>query len=176
MRHKLGSAIDAHAEIVRFNAFKIRGFEEFAGSCTTLWSTFGRGTLPADPEERPDRILFIHGEHGMPAVVPRELYRIAGKYFADFRKTIQARSKFTGEALAKILPSSGILVAAWILEFSGVKTIALAGFDHFRKEKSSQHHYWNKGPFTRPKEHDGDTEAGIFEEWEAQGRIAYLGR
>jgi hypothetical protein len=52
--------------------------------------------------------------------------------------------------------------------------LTLAGFDHFNKAHSSQHHYWNPGPFTRPKEHDGDAEATLLDAFHKQNRIQYL--
>lgn len=164
-----GAKIDSFDHVVRFNNFKLRGFEEKVGSKTTLWATFGRGMTPADPDVRPDRIVFIHDHNSDPAYVARELWRIPHSFF---RATLD---KFAGAVGNRggLLPSSGFLVASWLLSL-GVKKIHLSGFDHFSKEKSGLHHYWVNRSFKRPAEHDGDHECRLFAEWVTEGRVEYL--
>jgi Glycosyltransferase family 29 (sialyltransferase) len=36
-----GHLIDAHDEVIRFNAFRLNGYEDYCGSRTTHWCTFG---------------------------------------------------------------------------------------------------------------------------------------
>jgi hypothetical protein len=57
-----------------------------------------------------------------------------------------------------------------------VERLALAGFDHFSRERSTEHHYWLKGRnFGAPVEHDGEAEAAIFNQWLNAGRVHRLG-
>jgi SAM-dependent methyltransferase len=52
LRGDRGSTIDRFDQVVRFNWFAIRGFEAQVGTKTTLWSTFGRGSVPRDEDQR----------------------------------------------------------------------------------------------------------------------------
>jgi hypothetical protein len=181
LSEKRGDEIDSFDEVVRFNRFCIRGFEEHAGRRTTLWSTYGRanigGTMteyfPGDPDVRPDRILF-RGERGYPSYVPNELFRIPLKHYHDLKRKIKDRTTHEGAARDILMPSSGLLVATWMLESVGMESVTLAGFDHFCKEKSRQHHYWVPRAFGKPKEHDGAVEAAMFAELRERGLVIYL--
>jgi len=173
LNHQLGTVIDGFDEVVRFNAFAIRGFEDRVGTKTTLWSTFGHKTLPKDEAVRPERVLFTHGAGGEPAYSPKELIRIPASAYSLVRKLLQTRSKLpeTGD----LIPSSGLLVAWWYLEAMRMPKISLIGFDHFSKASDSRHHYWNPQIFTKPKEHDGEAEAAIIQDYIGAGRIERLG-
>jgi FkbM family methyltransferase len=164
-----GARVDSFDQVVRFNQFKIKGFEDCVGTKTTLWSTFGRGMVPHD-DIRPDRAIFIHGDNGDPAWAMKELWRIPLSYF---NQIIPEWENAKGQNGNRLLPSSGFLVASWLLD-QGVKQIHLLGFDHFEKQRSGQHHYWNSRSYKRPKEHDGDFESLIFKKWEQEGRVVYF--
>lgn len=166
-----GPIIDSFQEVVRFNTFKIKGYEDFVGTKTTLWSTFGRGQLPRDEDQRPDKILFIHGNTGMPAYTPNELLRLS----LDFYTSVKLRlHSIIGAEKPWIIPSSGLVVALWFLEHLNYERIHLIGFDHFRKHQSRLHHYWINRSYGKPKEHDGEAEAKLLEEYVKQNRIIYL--
>jgi SAM-dependent methyltransferase len=172
-----GAEIDAFDEVVRFNEFQLEGFTEHVGTKTTLWSTFGRGVLPGGGT-RPGRILCIHeSTQAMPACEARELYRVPAWFYNETRRHVQQRAWWTGgfdKDPASLLPTSGLLVAAWLLQVVGVHKITLAGFDHFSKVNSRQHHYWVPKAYGKPKEHDGGVEAAMFAELRARGLLEYL--
>ncbi len=167
-----GTVIDAHDEVVRFNDFHVRGFERHVGSKTTLWVTFGRGVLPGDAGVFPDRILFTQGGSWNPPYAPAQVYRIPHHVYQSARAHVQFVSGRSGKA--RIIPSSGLLVAWYLIEVLGLNCISVAGFDHFSKVASSHHHYWIKKPYIKPPEHDGDAEASIFADWVGKGRARYL--
>jgi hypothetical protein len=169
-----GPTIDQHEEVVRFNSCRITGYESHTGTRTTLWSTFGKGTVPADPDFHPDRILYIHGETGAPSIDAPHIYRIPRYFFDRTQDLVHTASQWTTDAKLRLIPSSGFIIARYFLEVTGITRLTLAGFDHFNKAHSSQHHYWNPGPFTRPKEHDGDAEATLLDAFHKQNRIQYL--
>jgi hypothetical protein len=174
--HAQGEEIDTFDEIVRFNDYQLAGFEQHVGTRTTLWSTFGRKQA-SPPEQRPDRVIWIHGESGQPGQIPRELYRIPLWFYHELRSSVQRRSWWMSGFAREpghLLATSGLIVAAWLLQVVGVKKVTLAGFDHFSKEKSRQHHYWLPQSFGKPKEHDGAVEAVMFAELRDQGRVTYL--
>lgn len=173
-----GEAIDAFDEVVRFNTYHMEPeHERHIGTKTTLYSTFGRGTVPVCGQ-RPERVILIHDtEAGKPAWNARELYRIPMLFYNSTRKEVQRRAREAGktaEEAEALLMSSGLLVTCWLLDVVGVNKIALAGFDHFNLGKSAPHHYWQKQTFGKPKEHDGAVEAALFAEMQAAGRVEYL--
>jgi len=165
-----GKLVDSFSQVIRFNQFKVRGFEHAVGEKTTLWATFGRGVTPLDDDVKPDRAIFIHGDNGDPAWEMRELWRIPLSYYNSI---IPEWEQAIGTRGNKLLPSTGFLVASWLLS-QGVKQIHLLGFDHFEKNRSSHHHYWVPKAFKKPQEHDGGFEASIFRRWESEGRVVYL--
>lgn len=167
-----GKVIDGFDEVIRFNHYTTSGLEEHTGTKTTIWSTFGKGMLPQE-SHRPDKVIFVHGESGRPAYAPLHLWRIPASYYQTKREAIRAISKFPEDRKPRLSPSSGFLVASWLLD-QGVKKISLIGFDHFRKERSRQHHYWDPKAFGRPVEHDGEAEAALLSDWAAEGRVSYL--
>ena len=170
-----GSVIDSFDEIVRFNRYCIAGFEKHTGSRTTLWSTFGHGYVPGDEQERPARMIFVHGERGDPAYAPDEIYRIPRWFSKQAASRVKSASQRDPAALEKVSGgTSGLIVALYLLDVVGVDQITLAGFDHFKKDLSNQHHYYNPKAYGRPPEMEGDAEAAILAGYAAAGRVVYL--
>jgi len=167
---RLGSVIDAHDEVVRFNCYKTAGFEKHVGSKTTVWSTFGKGTDPETPN-RFQKVLFIHGDRGDPTTRDKKVFRIPISFYEGLRSEIRSISNH--KKAASVNPTSGFLVARWLLS-QGVKHISLAGFDHFSKATCSQHHYWDTKAYGRPEDHDGDAERLLLIPWLHAGRLSYL--
>jgi hypothetical protein len=170
LEKELGSKIDEFDEVVRFNRFAINGYEKNVGSKVTIWSTFGKGELPKDLEIRPDRIIFTHGEWGCPTYEPKEIIKIPLSFYNNLRTKLKNETKLSKDNL---IPSSGILVISWLLE-NYLTKITITGFDHFFKNKSSLHHYWVNKSFTKPKEHDGDWECSVVENYIKKGKIIKL--
>jgi hypothetical protein len=170
MSKKLGGIIDAYDEVVRFNSYKTVGFEKHTGRKTTVWSTFGKGTLPESPESF-NKVLFIHGDRGDPATKDKQVFRIPISFYEHLRSEI--RSISTHKKSGSVNPTSGFLVARWLLA-AGVNHLSLAGFDHFSKAKSGQHHYWDAKAYGRPEDHDGDAERLLLLPWLHAGRLSYL--
>jgi hypothetical protein len=168
LTQRLGRVIDGFDEVIRFNSYSLAGLAEQVGTRTTLWSTFGRGTLPRDSAP-PSRAIFIHPS-GTPAV-GTEHWRVPPPYYRALQNELRALSTRPPEGVVR--PSSGCLVTGWLLH-CGVRKVHTVGMDHFKKEHSRQHHYWDARTFGRPVEHDGDAEAAMFEKWMAEGRVARL--
>lgn len=175
LEHEYGRQIDAFAQVVRFNWYSIKGFERHVGSKTTLWSTFGRGSLPRDPDERPQRAVYVHGEKPKAFAFPvAEAWGISRDFYNAVRERVRSVSQIEAEMKKPLLPTSGLVVALWLLEVYRVPTLALVGFDHFSKEKTGMHHYWLNRSFTKPPEHDGEAERAIFSGLVASKQITYL--
>jgi hypothetical protein len=93
------------------------------------------------------------------------------------RREVQERSSWkSGFApeREKLLATSGLLLVVWLLRVKNVKNVRLLGFDHFSKDRSSQHHYWVPSAFKKPAEHDGAAEADMFDDLRAAGKVTYL--
>lgn len=174
---KRGAEIDSFDQVVRFNGYAIDPWADRLGSKTTLWSTYGRGKVPQG-EQRPNRILYQHGEVGDgPAYTPEHLHLLPSWFYNRTRAEVQNRifwAKGFSDDYKHLKPTSGLQVTAWLLQVVGLECVHLVGFDHFRKDSSKQHHYWDASPFGRPKDHDGDVEADIFNDLRRAGKVIYL--
>ena len=165
-----GKDIDSFDEVIRFNAFDTLGFEAHVGTKTTLWSTFGRGVVPAN-NKKPDRAIYIHGENGTPSLDVKKVFFIPRFIFNHLTYVIRKKNE---NSQNNIIPSSGLLVCWWLLNVVEVEKIYLIGFDHFQKDNNKRHHYWEPKAFGKPKEHSSDIEHSMFSEWNKQGRVVYL--
>jgi hypothetical protein len=176
LRAAYGAQIDAHDVVIRFNWFAITGFENHTGTKTTLWSTFGRGSLPKDPDQRPAKAIFVHGDQPKAfAYAVEEAWGIPRAFFNAVRERVQAASQIPEEERRKpLLPSSGLVVALWLLEHHHVNQVSVIGFDHFSKKESGQHHYWIPRSFKTPPEHDGEAEARLLSDYAQTGRLVRL--
>lgn len=166
----LGRVIDAFDVVMRFNTYTIAGMERHTGERTTIWSTFGQGTKPRDDKSKPESALMVH-EHGEPALPVDQIWRVPSSFYAELCAIVRARSK--RDDVSKTSPSSGFIAVKWLLH-CGVPLIHLVGFDHFKRNRVNLHHYWHGRVLGRPKEHDGDAEAELFADLEAEGRVRYL--
>lgn len=172
--HCSGADIDAHDVVIRFNRFRLAGFEQHTGVKTTIWSTFGHGYLPGDEDQRPKRMIFAYGEVGEPAYTPEVIHRLPRAFYRATQKRVRELSTRSGETLAHTGMTSGLVVAVWLLESIGVSSLSLAGFDHFSKSRSKLHHYYNPQPYAKPPEHDGEAEAAVLTPYVENGRVRYL--
>lgn len=171
---EMGEAIDAHDVVVRFNDYRVAGYEDHVGTRTDLWSCISVG---CENEADCPRALIIHEGGDWPTgiteaeVLPRPFYDRARRLVQD-RAWIRSGCRIDPGPL---LPSSGLLATLWMLDHVGVERVTLAGFDHFRRDRVPWHHYWLQfGDWKPPAEHDGDAEAAIFADLETAGRVSYL--
>jgi hypothetical protein len=169
--YSLGPVIDSFDKVIRFNAFQTNGLERHVGAKTSYWSTHGGCTaLPRD-ESLPKRGILVYetSESGIPL---DEIWRIPWAFYRDVRARLRAESKQENRDI--IGPTSGLVVALWLIESEKVWNVHLAGFDHFRKDRSCRHHYWINQRFSRPPELDGDAESRLLHKYVTSGRIRYL--
>lgn len=195
---KLGPKIDAFDEVLRFNDFVTSGFEADVGTKTTIWCAGGRNKIPSSAKPRPSlkivgghchvvnskpdiapsaadlptKVLFLHGETGNPGYAPKQLWRIPMEHYNAMRD--QVRSLSQKENKDVLLPSAGLVAASWLIK-NGV-ILSLAGFDHFDRSQSPNHHYWinRRRSFTSPVEHDALVERELFSQWEKDHKVSYL--
>lgn len=178
LKANMGSIIDAHQHVVRFNNYKVEGFSAQVGTRTSMWSSVGIGRSQYDVTSKPEHSLLIDGEnakHAQAEEMPCE--RLPRWFYNQVRRELQERSSWkNGFATEreKLLATSGMLVVAWLLRIKGIHHLNLVGFDHFSKVRSGKHHYWVESNFKKPGEHDGDAEADMFADLRDAGRVSYL--
>jgi SAM-dependent methyltransferase len=172
LRSPLGAVIDSFDEVIRFNEFETKGFEKHVGSKTTFWC--GLRKLADGPMRHPNAIFTE--EFDAPTkfkecyFIPSWIYR---RTYHEIRERSMWSSGFeTDGGLLRM--TSGLLLARYLLEVVRVKHVHLAGFDHFSKVHSSQHHYWMPGRFKPPEQHNGELEKTMFDELRKAGRVIYL--
>lgn len=178
-----GAVIDSFDEVIRFNTYHIEEpFTEHSGTKTTIWTTFGKGSLPFG-DQRPDRAIYIHGENSGPSYPVPTVYRIPLWCFEHLKASVGYHNEFLmglkGDPFKPsperdVIPSSGLLVTWWLLQVLGIPKVTLAGFDHFSKKKTGMHHYWINKSFKSPKEHSAMAEAHMFRQLHKAGRTEYL--
>jgi hypothetical protein len=175
LRAELGEVIDGFDEVIRFNAYRLQGFERHTGRRTTIWSTFGRGVLPGDEGGPvPEKVLFVHGSRGKPAIDGLPTWRVPLSFYQALREAVQAVTLRTGKDMERLIPSSGLVVALWCLTVLELEVLHFVGLDHFRKECSKLHHYWVPKGFGKPAEHDGEAEAVLLAPYAQAGRFVAL--
>ena len=166
-----GKKIDSFDEVIRINEYKTHSYEIYTGSKTTFWATFGKGRLPGDRNKFPEKIIMVH-EHSVAAYTPKEMWRIPMSYYNNIREELQMKTQRCSDDIKKIIPSTGYLVARWLISQNIHPT--LTGFDFFSKKNLHQHHYWHNHPSLQPPEHDGDLECIILQKFVNQQKLSFL--
>lgn len=160
LARQMGVQIDQYPGlVVRFNAYKTRGFEECVGSRTDVWATVGDvGGCRA----------YKHQQRwwmGSPPPSPHDAVRERlGCTILSHDWKAEAQ-KVCGSAH----PSSGLMLTAWLLAQG--HEVELWGFDFM--DEWRQHHYADKadrGPW-----HDGRAEWIYFMRQLEAGTVRYLG-
>lgn len=169
-----GARIDGFDEVVRFNRYRTSGWAKHVGTKTTVWATTSGRAGPGDPEPWPGKVILAHGRAEEEAMVyrPGRVWRVPPRFYQKWRERLAERTSMANPE--KILPSTGFLVLAWLLEEAGVGKVWVAGFDGFSKRATGQHHYWDGRSARRPAEHDGDQERAALLEWRSAGRVEFL--
>jgi hypothetical protein len=168
---KLGSVIDSCDEVIRFNSFSLAGHEQDTGTRTTIWSLAGPNQRPVNPDLRPAKVIYCHGPNSKTFYEPAQTWPIPRAFYNNIRQRIQSES--TRPDPEKLLPSTGFLTLAWLIE-AGFSNLHIAGFDSFQKDRSGLHHYWVNRAYRTPTEHDGNWEREQIGIWGGTGKIRHL--
>ncbi len=168
-----GTNIDTFDEVIRFNECRVTGYERHLGRRTTLWVCNGNGMWPADRAVRPNKALLVNHRR-LPGYRPERMFRLPIEFYKAVRARLQQLTTWTDHAKQNLIPSSGLLVAAYLLEELRLPKLWVVGMDHFNKQSTALHHYWDERPFTPPGEHDGEAEAKIMIAWIEAGQVQNL--
>ncbi len=174
LNYDLGDQINKFNQVIRFNEYKISGFEKHVGTKTTIWSTFGRGILPKDKNQRPSKILFlgprvssIYTEiNGW--MTPPNIWQIPKSFITSLKDRVRRDTQNTSYSV-----TSGLTVICWMLE-SIYDNIHIHGFDHFQKDKSKLHHYWHQTSHGKPKQYNSEWEKNIVNNFVSNKKIYFI--
>lgn len=170
----LGEQINACTHVVRFNQYKIRGYMVDVGHKTTHWACTGGNQLPVEGSPPPG-FIHLHGDTSNPGYPAQEIRRVPLSFYRGIQERVRTLS--AREDKVPLLPSSGLLVALWLLETQEVPVVKVAGFDHFSRATPllAQHHYWRRGSrMSAPREHDGEAERALLQPYFDAGRLVRL--
>lgn len=161
----LGEIIDSFDDVVRFNAFSTKGFEQDVGTKTTIWSRFHRLEKRPQLASGTRRLSRHYPKNKRHAAVVAGCELIPLQINEWCKKQIWQKEEFV---------SSGLLVFAYLLEEYSV--MHAAGF--YRSDLSQKafaRHYWQpKRKGKNPKGHQPTKEKILFDRWVEEGRIIEL--
>lgn len=158
----IGEKIDSFDSVVRFNSYKIKGYEKDVGTKTNILFTCNRSHI--SDAKMYDRII-VHSwqwDENKDAI------------FQDFNK-IRKCEKTTREFVRsrmdkKYCPSTGLIAIHMILEDSRYKKpVFIVGFDWWETEK---HHYGDNE--RRGTIHKPELELKIISDLQSKGLIEFL--
>jgi len=159
---ELGSVIDSFAgPVVRFNDYRISGYEFNVGSRVDIWITVERYTPIKWSHHRSIFSSFNPQPHN--PIYQRLKTECPGlEYFP--KEVLDETIRISGYET----PSTGAIAATYFSQF--YNTVYLYGFDHFN---AADHHYSRDG-HVAGKMHKADPELLYFRKMRALGRVEYL--
>lgn len=169
---KIGPIIDLHDEVVRFNSYKCTGFEKHTGCKTTMWSRCHPSVVKQEKDSI-EKMITPYPQEIKLEFSPKYTYQIPLEHYRLWEKKAKEGTSWPVDKISNLKASTGLMTIAWLLE-NVYDKIHIAGFDGFVKVKNKQHHYWDPKHYGRPKEHDGDWERIVIDEYKKQGRIIDL--
>jgi hypothetical protein len=167
-----GKLIDTFDTVVRFNNFKLAGFEAFTGTKTTIWAV-NQGILTgaySGMVVKPDTalveqtLIFPGGADPTKAhqkasqVIAHE--NIKGTHVVSIDLILQVYHEFS----IPHWPSTGMLAINYF------KPCCIVGFDHFAHQKN---HYCDDDP-SRPTHHDSSQELNYVNTLIGCGMVSLL--
>ena len=152
-----GKLIDSFDAVVRFNSYKIEGFENYTGTKTDIWFTVNRGHIK---DIGTYKSVYTHSWEKDESKC--ELTKYIRKY---------ANAKKIDHDLILSMPikapSTGLIAIYYFIEKYG--SVTITGFDWWDRE---EHHYGDKevrGTLHKPKE-----EYKIIMELEKHNKLKFL--
>lgn len=189
--HKLGKKIDEFDEVIRLNRFKCVGWEDIAGTKTTIWVTYN--PLKGYQNFINDYTALKKTKEEMQSMVKdiRELWYINWKpttlmeawknrspldYLSMYEKIKRHQSPVNSKKMQRKYnmehPSTGYLLMAVLVNM--YDKIYIHGFDIY--EKGETHHYFGgESTKTHKSVHNFEnSEYKQIKEWIKQGRVEFL--
>ena len=130
--------IDSYKKVVRFNSFKIKGYEDYVGTKTNIWFTVNKAHI--DRIHDFDEVIF----HSWASEENCDLY----KDFLKYRSVEKIKKEMVKETGIEH-PSTGLIAIFYFLK--RYNQINIVGYDWWHKDK---HHYGDeeaRGTLHRPQ-------------------------
>ncbi len=139
--NKNGHKIDSFDTVLRFNSFKIQGYEEYTGTKTNIWFTVNRAHIKNinDFDE-----VIVHSWQWN-----KDLCKIY-KELSSLRECDKTEQNFVRGKIPLASPSTGIMAIYMMLE--RYDKVCITGFDWWDRKK---HHYGDneaRGTMHKPQE------------------------
>jgi hypothetical protein len=163
LNHKLGTIIDGYEDVVRFNNYQIKGYEEYVGTRTTMLSRRACDDVILHPSVHFTNVFcfvtYCRWTSGMVSVS-----RIIKQHYGDKCEVIDwKKCKQIGEQIGLDQPynewaSVGVLTIALLVERFGRENVVLHGFDGLNSNGNNEiKHYFDVPP------KDGKFHSGVKE-------------
>lgn len=164
IKNPKGLFIDKFDIVIRFNSYVINGYEKFVGTKTDIWATTHNHNILST--NVPDLIISAHkNSKKISNYSDKNIISIPTRFYNKCRSKLKNLG-----ADEKIIPSTGYLTTAWLLD-NYIDFLYITGFDHFSKKESSLHHYWINASYKEPIEHSHIYEKQIFDEWRKSSKV-----
>lgn len=140
--HKNGNKIDAFDTVLRFNGFKINGYEEYTGTKTNIWFTVNHAHI--NKLDTFDEVIIHSWEWDS------EKCKIYQDFISRRPSCKQTQRDFVRGNIPLDTPSTGLIAIYMMLE--RYNKVCITGFDWWDREK---HHYGDnesRGTLHKPKE------------------------
>jgi len=180
LNRKMGSIIDTFEDVVRINDYKIKGFQKYIGSKTTIWARSNsnrtkdrkwnnfKKVIICSPEwnyKNTKRLL--KRKEGQGIVIPRNKSLLLQK-----KLDLPGRVRKNGKWL-RGWPSTGLILLDYLIE--QYECIYIYGFDFFKKINGHARHYYNnKEKMIATYVHDYDKERQWVDDKKKAGKIKEL--
>jgi len=152
-----GALIDSYNTVVRFNSYKIEGFEKHTGIKTNIWFTVNKGHIK---EVNIYEYVYTHSweRHEHKCQLTQDIKKYVPVKKIDYNLIDSIPIKH---------PSTGLIAIYYFIETYGFVTIT--GFDWWDKK---EHHYGDKevrGTLHKPKE-----EYKLIKKLEKENKLKFL--
>jgi len=155
LNNKNGTIIDSYNIVVRYNSFKIIGYEPYVGEKTDIWTTCN--SYHANNTDNFKKIL-IHPSG----------YKTVLDSIKDKNKC-EIINKNLIESIPVGWPSSGLITIYYFLFLKKYSNLTITGFDWWKTEK---HHYCDT--VERGTNHEPLEEYKIIKNFVEDGRVFFL--
>jgi len=183
LNKKQGKIIDEYDIVVRINHAKTRGYEEYVGSKTDIWTISGHLLVDyvkkkrriKELEEKEVWVFNTHRKFGG-TVAMENITKVAERTLSNYYLGSMEYARKVHE-ISGSDPSTGIMLIAYVLDilpeykeknFKEYFPISITGFDCFETEED----YW--GPFHKNLDrtiHDGECEREFIEKYIRKGKL-----
>lgn len=193
LNEKKGEIIDKFKDVVRFNNYIVRGYEDYIGSKTTIWARNNSNRTKERKNEDFEQIIITNPPRDFSSVKnyqsAMELYnKLPNAVMIDenLKSCLQIDLKLKGSCkcsnrnknirLGDVWGwvSAGLMVIAHFVE-NYKNPIYIYGFDNFEKKDGHPRHYYNnEEPLPTSVMHKGDREKQWIQRRIDSGKIRVL--